>query len=419
MTRPYDSEELAEHWTLQPTDADLLANKSGPTRLGFAVLLLWFRREGCFPPRQADVPAPIVAYVARQVGVPAVHFLDYDWRGRAIKYHRAQIRAALGVREVSVEDARAIVAWLTQEVLPLEHALDRLKAAFYARCRAERLEPPTAERVDRLVRSALASAEARLHAAVTERLPLAIRERLEALLAPTEDGTTQRARLHELKADPGPAGLDSLLAETAKLRYLRDLGLSDDVLHDMPPRLRQSYRQRVAAEEPFELRRHPTPLRLTLLVTWALLRQHEIVDSLADLLIDIVARLDTTAERRVERELLRDFKRVAGKQGLLFRIAEASLERPDEPVRLVKEFKASGPAYRLQVQTVMRGSYQAHYRRMLPPLLAALDFQSGNDAHRPIIEAVALLKQYAGTKLRVYPEDETVPLEGRGARCLA
>jgi hypothetical protein len=38
MKRTWDIEELVEHFTLLPQDMDLLANKTGPTRLGFAAL---------------------------------------------------------------------------------------------------------------------------------------------------------------------------------------------------------------------------------------------------------------------------------------------------------------------------------------------------------------------------------------------
>jgi hypothetical protein len=40
---------------------------------------------------------------------------------------------------------------------------------------------------------------------------------------------------------------------------------------------------------------------------------------------------------------------------------------------------------------VLRGSYSNHYRRVLPPLLAALAFRSNNTAYRPVIEALELL----------------------------
>jgi len=51
-------EELIEQWTLLPRDLALLANKAGPTRLGFSVLLLYFQREGRFPEHRRRRAAP-------------------------------------------------------------------------------------------------------------------------------------------------------------------------------------------------------------------------------------------------------------------------------------------------------------------------------------------------------------------------
>jgi Domain of unknown function (DUF4158) len=58
-----------------------LANKTGSTRLGFAVLLKFFQYAARFPLSMREVPATAVAYIARQVGVPAEEFLRYDWEG--------------------------------------------------------------------------------------------------------------------------------------------------------------------------------------------------------------------------------------------------------------------------------------------------------------------------------------------------
>ena len=79
---------------------------------------------------------------------------------------------------------------------------------------------------------------------------------------------------------------------------------------------------------------------------------------------------------------------------------------------LVKEWQATGPAYRQHVQTVIRNSYRSHYRRMVPPLLDALDFRSNNTRHQPVLRALALVKKYADSKVLYYPSDEEVPLEG-------
>lgn len=103
MKRHWEPDELIEQWTLLPADHALLTNKAGATRLGFAILLLYFQHEGRFPQNRHEVPRPVVAHIATQLGVPFEDYLQYDWSGRSIKYHRAQIRAALGFREATVQ----------------------------------------------------------------------------------------------------------------------------------------------------------------------------------------------------------------------------------------------------------------------------------------------------------------------------
>lgn len=62
---PPQAEDSDGRWTLGQADRALLANKSGATRLGFAVLLKMFQAEGRFPRRIEDVPAPAVEAIAR------------------------------------------------------------------------------------------------------------------------------------------------------------------------------------------------------------------------------------------------------------------------------------------------------------------------------------------------------------------
>ena len=73
---------------------------------------------------------------------------------------------------------------------------------------------------------------------------------------------------------------------------------------------------------------------------------------------------------------------------------------------LLREAKANEAAFRARVRTVLRSSYSNHYRRMLPRLLAALDFRCNNTAYRPVMDAVGLLRRYAERE-RVQFYDET------------
>ena len=65
------ADELVAHWTLLPNELALLGNKTGATRLGFAVLLKFFQADGCFPSHPQEISVTAVDYVALQAGVPA------------------------------------------------------------------------------------------------------------------------------------------------------------------------------------------------------------------------------------------------------------------------------------------------------------------------------------------------------------
>jgi hypothetical protein len=84
-----------------------------------------------------------------------------------------------------------------------------------------------------------------------------------------------------------------------------------------------------------EVRRHPDPIRFTLLAAYCWRRRQEIVDTLVELLMDVVHHVSTKAERRVEQAFVKDIKKVSGKTNLLFRLAEAVVDKPDGTIREV------------------------------------------------------------------------------------
>lgn len=119
-------------------------------------------------------------------------------------------------------------------------------------------------------------------------------------------------------------------------------------------------------------------------------------------------------------------KKVHGKDKILYSLAEAALDEPGGVIEevlfpvvgeqtlqaLVKEYKATGSRFRLNVQTRMKKSYGNHYRRMLPKILSILEFRSNNEMHQPVIKAIELLKRYRESRLQYYPQSENVPIEG-------
>jgi hypothetical protein len=132
MQAVWTDDQLIETWTLLDGDRVLLSNKSGSTRLGFAVLLKFFEVEARFPLSAAEVPSEAVRFVAAQLGVAAEEFARYDWSGRTVKYHRAQIRESFGFREPSEADEALLAAWLAREVCPFEMREAPLREALLA-----------------------------------------------------------------------------------------------------------------------------------------------------------------------------------------------------------------------------------------------------------------------------------------------
>jgi Domain of unknown function (DUF4158) len=539
VKRHWSTDELIDEWTLRPEELRFLGRKTGSGRLGFAILLKFFQHEGRFPRRRQEIPGSVVTHIAKQVGISAEAFLHYTWGGRTMELHRAQIRAVFKFHEATVEDANELSVWLSEQVLPREQREDRLVDVTLSECRVRGIEPPSPERLTRIVRSAIRTFERDFFAQTLARLSPQARAELEKLVAiddtagedisedaieisrafgtsgesrraseareldtdthdtddtpdeegwdtaseaPLDDGKVAVAAagahvpgqphagyslrhhgregeggggggapsradlsgialgalfkfskdstlltLHDLRMDPGPTGLESMLLEIAKLTRLRQIGLPRDLFADLAPHILRLYRNRAASEAPSTLRAHPTAIRLTLLAALCWVRSQEVTDNLVALLLALLHRMSARAERRVEREYIAEIRRVAGKASILFHVAEAAVAHPEGIVRevifpaaggertladLVKEYKATGLRYRAHVYLVMKQSFTSYYRRMLPPLLEVLDFRSNNEAHQPIIRALALIREYMHSGLQFYPADEVVPLVG-------
>jgi hypothetical protein len=300
MQRTWSADELSERWSLLADDLALLAGRVDAGKLGFAVQLAFWRQHGRFPDEEADVAPAVIAHLAAQIGVGIEALEGYAWAGRSGRRHRVAIVDHLAVAAFEEAAEARFRCWLTDDVLPREFnpaALDEEISGWFARSRVTR---PGAYRLGRIMRSARAAYDdAALHR-VADRLDAGMRERLGALLADDCEGTAYA----RLATDPGRVGLESLLAEIAKLEQLRALALPSDLLRGLHPDQAKRFRRRAAVETAWELRRHPERIRLPLLAFWCVPRQADVVDGLVELLIQVTHRITVKAERRVVDELI-------------------------------------------------------------------------------------------------------------------
>ena len=214
-----------------------------------------------------------MTYLAQQLDLEPEIWNHYDWHGRAIKYHRAQIRQSLrGHRR-----RRRGAGHLAWHAGPHQHASSGpCESGPHQRCRDLRIEPPTPDRVERLIRSALHQFETQLGERVLHRLspqparnltpwwsrmrPQKMRSNLRPPIRPGRiTGTAGGSR-------SGESG--ESLARNDQIERVRD-STCPWISLTIWPKVLQAYRQRVAVEAPYELRRHPEALRMTLLAVLA------------------------------------------------------------------------------------------------------------------------------------------------------
>ncbi|MGH3823404.1 MAG: hypothetical protein ACRDRA_11345 [Pseudonocardiaceae bacterium] len=337
------------------------------------------------------------------------------------------MREAHGFREPTVGDEDELTGWLAAEMCPVETSRDRLRAALLARCREEKFEPPTPGRIERILGAAERMFERQLTTATVDRLSADAVGRLEELVAVEDPDAAggRRGFLQELKEDPGPLTLDTLLNEITKLERVKAVGLPAELFADASEKVVAVWRARAMKMYPSDFLAAAAPVRLTLLAALCWTRKAEMIDDLVELLVQLVHKISVRAERKVENEINSEFRRVHGKNGILVKLATAALALPDEIVRkalypvvgrrtledVVAEARANEREFTTRVRVKLRGSYSHHYRRGLPKLLNALEFRCNNDAFQPVMDALALLDRYKDSEETFYAPADTVPVK--------
>jgi len=408
VARTLDEDELVGNWTLVGDELALLSNRRAPTKLAFALMLRFYALHGRFPKGRHELPDQAVGYVARLVKVAEADLALYEWDGRTSKEHRKEIRDYFGFRECGLADSDKAALWLAANVCDKERYPDRVREALLAHLWEEKLEQPAPDRIRRIIGSAISQAEKAQTALISGRVPAEAVARMLALIAHSadpgadedSDGQHEDALFDAaevtgvdvftaIREEPGNVSVKTIEREVFKLRAIKAVGLPDGLFADVAPKILAAWRARVAAEAPSHLRSHPHDIQVTLLAAYLYCRGREITDTLVDLLIATVHRINARAETKVVGDFVAELKRVSGKENILFKMTEAALEAPTETVEeaiypavpggcktlvtLLHEYKAKGSSYRQHKQRVFKASYTNHYRTGLIQIIEALE----------------------------------------------
>ncbi|MEL6456536.1 MAG: Tn3 family transposase, partial [Cyanobacteria bacterium J06623_5] len=320
--------------------------------------------------------------------------------------------------------------WLIDEVVPQAVNERRLKALLYEELRVRKIEPPTDGRIERLTNSAHHQFESQLCDSITEKLPAQCRRALDRLTGPQSDSwilDADEIPLNQLKQEAGGVGLKSLKAELSKLKTIEELVLPTDLFRDLNEQMVERYRQRVETESLTEIRRHPDPIRYLLLSAFCSQRSQEIVDSIIELFILLVHKLESRSRKRAASEVIATAEESENHDQMLYQIAVAALAQPEGTVQdviypvaneaqletVVENLGEGGKSFKERLHAKMRRSYTRYYRRLLPLILKALEFRSDSLNLKPLLDAIQLLKASAELpSAKPYPAETDVPMDG-------
>ena len=248
MRQRWGIDELIESWSLDQADWELVGNKTGATRLGFAVLLKFFELEARFPRSIDEVPIEAVDFMGRQVDVRFESLDGYDWSGSSWKRHRRQIRARFGFRAWSLDDVEPAIGAVVGECLSGGGSRRHAAEALIGWCRRSCVEPPFAAAADRIIGTAIRRWEDQIRDDVSTRLSDGACRSLDRLVS-----DAGREDLTWLRADPGPVGVDSVVDELAKLDRLRSVDVPGSVADGIARRVVDQWYDRFQALPPSAL----------------------------------------------------------------------------------------------------------------------------------------------------------------------
>ena len=404
---------FASLWGLLCEDMDFLSRFGVRSRVMIACQLLFFRCHGRFPDDKGELDPDVIAYVADQTGAP--DDASYAFSSDTARRQRGLILDFLGIRRATSRDREKLRVWMIEHLGGRSLSLSDWVERGYGEARDRGLFVPSAKIMERLARGGRRDFRDDFLACVGAQLNDETVEQLEwALSEPLADTGFQR-----LKDDVGAAALESVLLAARKVAFVDGLDLPFDALDRVEPGWIAQLARQVEGETASEMRRHAAQMRHGLLVVYLMHRRSQLIDGLIDLLLEVVHRLGTRSRRRVIQGIAADIGAVHGKERLLVDIATAALEHPGGRIEdvifpivgagklraVIEEHRAKG-TLDTRIQQTMRASYASHYRRMLPPLLDALRFQSNNAMWHPILTVLDLIVRWAASGRRVVAEEE-------------
>ena len=424
--------ELDRDWLgrvchLSGADLAVIRRRTDPvTQLGYATQLVTVRAIGTFQPDPAAVPEPVVAAVARQLGIDDPGVLA-GYRDMPVRWrHTAEIRDRYGYRDFATEPGRfAFTAWLYRQAWADEVASSVLFRAAHRQLLARQILLPGHSVLMRLVATVRERATHRVHSRLARAAGPELRAQLEKLLLVPEG--QRRSELDLLRRPPFTPTITGLVRALDRLDRIRGIGAGELDLPGVPP-------ARIVALARYADQAWATQLadlgperRIATLTAYTHVLAGSARDDVIDIFDVVFGDLQRAATHRGQKRRageLRDYDQAVAAVHTRMRSLLDALDDQAALAEVLESFRADRAGIEANMGTVanlMRPPGDPFHerlvatypqlRRFLPRLIEALELE-GIASARPVLEACHALGDWLAGKPRTTrrPAGE-VPLE--------
>ena len=338
--------DIARYYTFTEKERDLInRRRCASNRLGFAVQLALLKFPGRTLMEVKEVPRALLNAIAEQIDVPASAFASYGERENTLYEHLDELRRECGFRACGWKDYLSVARALLSDAMESDRPLPLIETAL-EQLRSNSILAPNMIRVERLVWIVLKIAEQRLLSTLTQSLTPEQRTRLDDLLQ-ADTSIRGATRLSWLRQAPGVTSPKSIKHLVERLLFLRELALP------APPKTLHQNRvlqlaRKCSKYQAQPLLNLPRDRRHALLVTHLFELSQDLTDQALDQFDRLLGELQRKGERRQEKHLRLNSRKMNSHLTILTKAAEAFLLARAEGTDPVQALLDTVPEAQLQ-----------------------------------------------------------------------
>ncbi|MCE3238944.1 MAG: hypothetical protein K0R24_1925 [Gammaproteobacteria bacterium] len=417
---------------LSPDMLDLIkSKKTCETQVIFGVLMVFFQQVGRFPSIEEKDCINLIVEISNFLNSKGTDHLNIlkkitNSSLRTVKRFKNEIRIFFQFKILNKSDHLSeFISYCKKNIFPMAPKWDQANEQAYTYLKNKKIEPRTNIQLDYFLATAHRQFEDEFFTKIARLLTPDIKEDLDQLVkeegqkaehveSPTKSEKAvslgqpirQPLTLGQLKEEKAHLKIDSILYEIQKYKGLSALNIPKAVESIGSRKLFEKYYERVLVESPSHIRDHKASIRYAYLSIFCVIQQQRMTDTLTDLLLKLLQRILTKAERSVDRALQLDNKRVKGKMGTLLALAKQSIDHPDGVIKetiypkiskdrlteIVIDLGEDGQWYRNQVKAKALSLYSHNNRRIVWTLINALEFGAEPELFK-FLNAINFLKK--------------------------